>query len=89
MRVLERHSEIFLSFFLVASIRACEGIKLEKYIEVHVAHFLGSQSLEPRTWAVRSEVPEPSAEDTAVYLDIGFDSKLVLSLFSRAQRYLD
>lgn len=40
---------------------------------------------EPRTRAVRSEFPEASAGDAAVYLDIGFNSKLILSLFPRAQ----
>lgn len=35
MRVLEKHPAMFLPFFLAVSTRACEGIKLEKYIEIH------------------------------------------------------
>lgn len=35
MRVLGKHPAMFLPFFLAVSTRACEGIKLEKYIEIH------------------------------------------------------
>lgn len=192
MRVLERHPAMFLPFFLAVSTRACEGIKLEKYIEIHatrpriqlnnimqsiieeeiknarvwnevnvqklrkvlfteglcqisISYFprnkltcdqdtpqiwepattsnpwmLATSNLDavknvfgewvcsaiensttrvieraqlessgfskPITKAVRSEVPEANAEDAAVYLDIGFDSNLILSLFPRAQK---